>query len=386
MRCEEGNTMAVSKVDAFINNHDYVRVTDMGHIVEIQYMKHWNRTCPILKLSRSEYLVKSTGEIGEFKQSETRKDNMNSLRQSFKRLSYLINANFNGAGNELWITMTYRENMTDRKQAAKDFDKFLKRLKYYCKKEWGKTRGHFEFVKATEPQERGAWHFHMLVKFPLMKKVYIDNDTYAKIWKHGITKVKRPDKTDNMGAYFTSYLTNVAVDCDEEGYLYTEEDENRVDELLGAPGASPVLTDTRDKSKKVVKGGRLHMYESGMQLHNHSKGIKMPNRKDMTMKKAQKCYGFKPENLTLRKSLKIEDVENDFENILIIEQYNSEVWNSDSCLAKRQIWYQRLLNAEADEEDDWIELCRNELDKIERKYERIKAYEEHVNAEKNGIA
>ncbi|EUJ42287.1 rolling circle replication-associated protein, partial [Listeria fleischmannii] len=97
-------------------------------------------------------------------------------------------------GNELWITMTYRENMTDRVQARKDFDKFLKRFKYHCRKTWGKTRGHLEYVKAVEPQERGAWHFHMLVKFPLMKKVYIDNDTYAKIWKHGITK----DKTSRI--------------------------------------------------------------------------------------------------------------------------------------------------------------------------------------------
>ncbi|EUJ42576.1 hypothetical protein MCOL2_20901 [Listeria fleischmannii FSL S10-1203] len=375
-------------MDAFINNHDYVRVTDMGHITEVQYMEHWNRTCPILKLNRSEYLVKSTGEIGEFKQSETRKDNMNSLRQSFKRLSYLINANFKGVGNELWITMTYRENMTDRVQARKDFDKFFKAIQISLSENMGEnTRGHLEYVKAVEPQERGAWHFHMLVKFPLMKKVYIDNDTYAKIWKHGITKVKRPDKTDNMGAYFTSYLTNVAIDCDDDGYLYTEEDEKRAEELMEAPGASPVLTDTRDQSKKVVKGGRLHMYESGMQLHNHSKGIKMPKRKDMKFKRAQKMYGFKPENLTLRKSLKIEDTENDFENVLIIEQYNSEVWNESSFLAKREFWAQHLMRAQEEEADDWrIEFFQNELDKFERKYERIRAYEEHVSAEKNGIA
>ncbi|MEN2667879.1 hypothetical protein [Listeria aquatica] len=96
--------MEVTKVDAFMNNHDYVRVTDMRRIIELQYMQHWNKTCPILKLNRSEYLVKSTGEIGTYNLSKTRRDNMNSMRQSFKRLSYLINANFSGANNELWIT------------------------------------------------------------------------------------------------------------------------------------------------------------------------------------------------------------------------------------------------------------------------------------------
>lgn len=362
------------KIDSFINNNDRVRVTEMNDIIELQYMTHWNTSCPIIKLDKRRYLIKSTGEINEFKHSETRKDNLNSLRQSFKRLSYLINANFTGANNELWITMTYAKNMTDHKKASADFDKFLKRLKYFCAKMYGKTRGHFEYVKAIEPQGRGAWHFHMLIKFPLMKKIYIPNTLYADIWSHGIVNVKRPDRTDNIGAYFTSYLTNLEVVEEELDILTPDEEKKRIDELLGAPGARLIEHTKSDPSKRVVKGGRLHMYPSGMQLYNKSRGVKMPLRNDTRLRKAIKKYGLKPQNLTLRKSLLIEDVENDFENVLIIEQYNRKVWKEDSILALRQVYSERLVQCKAEGADTWlIAFLHNELDRIEHKYERLEA-------------
>ncbi|WP_185458372.1 rolling circle replication-associated protein [Listeria seeligeri] len=365
--------MGVKKIDAFINNDDRVRVTEMNDIIELQFMSHWNRECPIVKLDKYRYLVKSTGEIGEFNQSMTRKDNLNSLRQSFKRLSYLINANFTGANNELWITMTYKDNMRDNKQASADFDRFLKRFKYFCEQTYGKTRGHMEYVKAIEPQERGAWHFHLLVKFPLMKKVYIPNSLYAEIWGHGIVNVKRPDKTDNIGAYFTSYLTNLEV---EDG-LTAEEDEAHVSELLQAPGARTVEITKSDESKRVIKGGRLHLYPRGMQLYNKSKGIKMPLRKDSKWRKAVRKYGLKPQHLALRKSLLIEDVDNEFQNVLIIEQYNRNVWKEDSILAKRQFYLERLEKAEKEGAETWyLAVMRYELDQIENKYIRLEEVEE----------
>lgn len=363
----------MKKIDAFISNDARVRVTEMNDIIELQFMSHWNRECPIVKLDKSRYLVKSTGEIGEFNQSTTRKDNLNSLRQSFKRLSYLINANFTGAKNELWITMTYAENMQDNKQASEDFDKFLKRFKYFCTKMYGATRGHMEYVKAIEPQERGAWHFHMLVKFPYMKKIYIPNSLYAEIWGHGIVNVKRPDRTDNIGAYFTSYLTNLEVGED----LGPEEEEERVSELLEAPGARAVEITKSDKSKRVIKGGRLHLYPSGMQLYNKSKGIKMPIRKDSKWRKAIQKYGLKPQHLALRKSLLIEDVDNDFQNVLIIEQYNRNVWKEDSILAMRQVYSEHLAECEKEGAETWfIAYLRNELDKIENKYARLETIEQ----------
>ena len=81
---------------ASISLADVVTVTKMGHITEIQYMQKVNRSATIKKLSKDEYCDLATGEIKEFKHMEVRTDSYNSLRQTFKKLRYLINNNFRG--------------------------------------------------------------------------------------------------------------------------------------------------------------------------------------------------------------------------------------------------------------------------------------------------
>ncbi|MEO6935148.1 MAG: hypothetical protein ABI171_07370 [Collimonas sp.] len=52
------------------------------------------------------------------------------------------------------VTLTYRENMTDRDRALKDFKAFVRRV--------GKVKD-FHYVAVIEQQERGAIHFHIAV-------------------------------------------------------------------------------------------------------------------------------------------------------------------------------------------------------------------------------
>ena len=44
------------KIDAFIQNDDYVTVTDMGEIIEVQYLSHKNTSAPIKKISKDQYV------------------------------------------------------------------------------------------------------------------------------------------------------------------------------------------------------------------------------------------------------------------------------------------------------------------------------------------
>lgn len=41
-------------------------------------------------------------------------------------------------------------------------------------------------------------------------------------------------------------------------------------------------------------------------------------------------------NLTIRRSIKVEDAENEFENTIVIEQYNKRVENYSSILCMRK--------------------------------------------------
>ncbi|MCA1323761.1 hypothetical protein [Herbaspirillum sp. alder98] len=58
-------------------------------------------------------------------------------------------------GADRMITLTYRQNVTDRERALKDWDKFRRRV--------GK-HNQFLYVAVIEVQERGAIHFHVAVR------------------------------------------------------------------------------------------------------------------------------------------------------------------------------------------------------------------------------
>lgn len=280
-----------------------VRLTQMNHLVEVQHMEYMNRTIHIKKLDKERYVNLKTGEVGEFKQSEVRSDSYNSLRQTFKKLRYLINNNYTGAGNELHITLTYEENMMDTKKLYSDFDKFMKRFRYKYSKQYGSI----DYMTVVEPQERGAWHHHLLVRFNDVngKKIFIPNHEVCEIWGHGFTKIHSLSGVDNIGAYLSAYLTDVEVTNSNIHQVTVNKRELKVVEVNG-------------EEKKFIKGGRLHLYPSGMNLYRKSKGIQMPERHEMKYEDIKKVVGSKTPNYT--KQIVVE--QDDFTNTITYEQYN----------------------------------------------------------------
>lgn len=57
------------------------------------------------------------------------------------------------------LTLTYRDNETDRGRVAKDFKEFVRRVNKLKSKALRKL----DYVAVLEPQERGAWHIHCAV-------------------------------------------------------------------------------------------------------------------------------------------------------------------------------------------------------------------------------
>ncbi|MFE6237638.1 hypothetical protein ACFVN3_20810, partial [Cellulosimicrobium sp. NPDC057862] len=164
----------------FIAPNDVVKVTTMNHVIEVQHMEKMNRKNNIKKLDKDRFVDLSTGEIREFEHSENRQENYNSLRQTFKKLRYLINNNFIGRPNELHITLTYKKNMTDTKKLYSDFQNFIDRLRYKYKKE-----SSIDYLSVVEPQGRGAWHCHVLMRFNDLDKIYIKNAELRSLWGLG---------------------------------------------------------------------------------------------------------------------------------------------------------------------------------------------------------
>lgn len=103
----------------------------MNHILEVVSLDRIpDISQMITRLSKDQYILNETGEILDYKHNEHRGQNLASLKRTFKKLRWLINNNFCGAPNELFLTLTYKENMTDRERLYRDFDRFLKQLRY----------------------------------------------------------------------------------------------------------------------------------------------------------------------------------------------------------------------------------------------------------------
>jgi hypothetical protein len=221
-------------------------------------------------LNSEEYAVIKTGEIRRFKTNEGKV--VEHLRKVFKNLEHLIKTNFDTEENEhnaLFITLTYAENMKDAKKLYEDFKLFTKRLKYeYDDHE-------FQYIAVAEPQGRGAWHMHVLLKSD-KPVLYIDNVKLSKIWGHGFTETERI-KGKDPGKYFAAYFTSIEVEAKEND-----------------PNATYV---TDHKGKKHKKGARLSFYPKGMQFYRCSRNITRPEKQTALYKDVKKEYG-KPTKAT----------------------------------------------------------------------------------------
>lgn len=285
-----------------ISPDSIVTVTEMNHLTEIQYMKKMNNQSNIKKLNSDEYVDLKTGEIKEFEKTENRSQSYSSLRQTFKKLRYLINTNFTGQKNELFLTLTYAENMTDPKKLYDDVRKFVMRLKYHFKDE-----STIDYINVVEPQDRGAWHCHVLIRFNELGNIFIPNQEMADLWGHGFVRIESMKNVDNIGAYLSAYLADVELTNENVSVAMQN-------------GLAVVEKEINGETKRFVKGGRLHLYPTGMNLYRKSKGVVRPERKKMKYSEAIKKVGSAKPHYS--KTYEIET--DDFSNTIVYEQYNSK--------------------------------------------------------------
>lgn len=251
-----------------------------------------------------QFVVCATGEVKDIEHHTTRKDNKKGLYKTFANARGMINANVTDVSKVRWCTLTYAENMTDPKRLYEDFKKFNMRFQWYCK---SKGYSKPEYIVMMEPQGRGAWHAHLLYIWQDMKAPYISNQEFREIWGHGFVKIKKLDNVDNVGAYLTAYLGDMEID-DIQGNIDGKVKIVEVDE-------------NGEKVKKaIVKGARLDLYPANFNMLRYSRGCKKPIEEMLYQDEAEKkVLGA---TKTFESAIKLTDSENDFETVIIKEQYN----------------------------------------------------------------
>ena len=267
------------------------------------YSEKRSRGGCIVKLDKDTYTDKRTGEIKEFEHIENRSQDLDNVAKSLKRLRDLLNANITDTSKCRWVTLTYKENMTDPQKLRKDFEHFNERLR--------EKYGRYEYITAAEPQGRGAWHLHCVFIFP-DKAPYMANETVAQCWKKGFVTVKSLDSVDNVGAYLTAYLGDIELD-DMQG----------MDILESAKGIKEITYKDSNgdiQTKRYIKGARLCMYPPNFNIYRKSKGIKNPTVTMVEYHEAKEKVCFAEQ--TFSKTVALDD-DKGYHNVLQYEYYNS---------------------------------------------------------------
>lgn len=91
------------------------------------------------------------------------------------------------------LTLTYAENMADYDRAVRDLRNFFRRVARAVK-------GKVHYVAVAERQERGAWHWHLVID------VYLDHSVWTELWGNGFVWVKRVRSSRGAAAYIAKYI------------------------------------------------------------------------------------------------------------------------------------------------------------------------------------
>lgn len=265
-----------------------ITVQVAGNVIDLTQTERPPRAFDVKWLDADSYIDLRSGEIKQAQHSESRGDAMSAanLRRTFKRMRALINSNWFGDNNELLITLTYKENMQDTKRLAHDLDVFNKRMK--------RALGEIKYLTAVEPQGRGAWHAHILVKQLTSHYTYWPHEDVSRCWEHGsIIDVQRLRNCDNVGAYLSAYLTDLPA---EDGQPVT--DPLQLREVGSAP-------------KRVIKGGRLHLYPRGMRIYRASQNLTQPEIKKIRPYSAEYWALLQGSNITFKSTLELTETNQD---------------------------------------------------------------------------
>jgi len=281
----------------YLRGNSYVRVTESGNIIDVTYMEKRNDSQTVKLLGNGKMMIVSTGEIIDISNGENRLDYKSNLFRTFRRIRNLVNANVIDSEYCRWVTLTYAENMQDTKRLMRDFDSFRKRFQRYCV---NKSIPIPDYIAVPEPQQRGAWHLHIIYIWHDVKAPYIENDVLRNIWGHGFVSIKALANVDNIGAYLCAYLGDLETDspCGIEKEFLSD--------------------DGKPIKKNIIKGGRLSLYPANFNMIRHSQGIIQPNVYDCEFWDIKEKVSSAKE--TYSQAFQISD--ESFCSVIIRKQYN----------------------------------------------------------------
>lgn len=147
-----------------------------------------------------------TSDRENYDKNKTGTKSQFSLNRARNNMIRTINANV--CQYSKFITLTTKQNITDREQFLKMFDSFRRNFRNNFKEA-------LKYLGVLEQQKRGAWHIHLVV----FNKKKLDFLTLKKCWTVGSVDLKKVDYNRNLGIYLAKYLTKENIQLNKKAVL-----------------------------------------------------------------------------------------------------------------------------------------------------------------------
>lgn len=162
----------------------------------------------------------------------------NRAKRNVKRL---INSNIEEYSK--FITLTFKEHVTEVKAANYEFKKFRQRLERHIGFK-------LKYLAVIEFTKIGRIHYHVVI----FNLPYLKNSVLSDIWGQGYIKINKIDGCDNVGAYVSKYMTKTVDDRLKGEKMYFRsrnlsepieiKENDRVENLVGALPVTSVTYET----------------------------------------------------------------------------------------------------------------------------------------------
>lgn len=229
----------------YISADKIVYRTDLGKSSKIVSMSNnsTSGSC-IKKLNKYEYIDTRTGERKYYNLDKP--VNIKDVKRKVRKYEEIVIYNFTGGKNELFITLTCRDKITDLKVIKDRYKEFLKNIQTDYKG--------LECIALFETTSNSYWHIHLFLKYVDTSKVLTipHQDLLNKYWGYGAVHIIKNSNT------FKS---------------------------LG-----------HSKDSRQEKLERLTNFPKGCRMYMKTKGIKTPPKE---MKAFKDCPEFKSRNYSI---------------------------------------------------------------------------------------
>lgn len=187
------------------NFEPYVKRKDCGRFVKYCLQSH-KPQAPRYQYLSEDWYINSAGYLAKFVRSESKGDNLDSVRRSFARLRDIINANIVHPENVLFVTYTYDPKRLSVPLTLKKVSKDMRN----CFTRWRSSGHEFEYVYTIEQQGNGNWHQHCLMFFP-SPAPYVPQEDLETYWKLGFVRISKRfdagEQIEDVGAYVCADMT-----------------------------------------------------------------------------------------------------------------------------------------------------------------------------------